>query len=104
MRGVSFMREQHDLAYEIQTAESGIRRKRTDVYAVWATLIILVTFGLVMIYSASGIQFMRNDAYGNDSMYLLKKQLVFVLLGMGACFLGQFLNYNMLLYILLVYT
>ncbi len=53
--------------------------KRPDILLLMATL-ILVTVGTVMIYSSSSIMAMERF---KDGQHFLKKQLIFVLLGMG---------------------
>lgn len=65
-----------------------------NTYAIWISVIFLTAFGLMMIYSASGIQFVNSEKY--TSMYLLKKQVRFVLAGFAVCFVCQFINYSVL--------
>lgn len=67
-----------------------------DTSEIWITVILLTTFGLIMVYSASGIQFINSDIHGNDSMYLFKRQFLFIALGFVACLFCQFINYSIL--------
>ena len=69
---------------------------QADTYSIWAAMILLVAFGLMMIYSASGYRFAGSSAHGYDSMYLLKRQIIFAGAGVAACFFGQYLNYRLL--------
>lgn len=71
-----------------KNARKGVQ---SNILSIWSVVILLTIFGLIMIYSASGIQYR-----GSDSMHLLKKQLFFVIAGLIACFGLQFLNYFML--------
>jgi len=54
--------------------------KRPDIILLLATL-ILVTFGTVMIYSSSSV--IAAERFG-DGYYFLKKQILFVVFGLGA--------------------
>lgn len=56
---------------------------------------MLVLIGLLMVYSSSSIQaqFDRNSNY--DSMFFLKKQFKFVILGTIALFIGYKINYRL---------
>lgn len=47
-----------------------IRKIYIDTAGIWSSIIFLTTFGLIMIYSASGIEYMNSEIHGNDSMYL----------------------------------
>lgn len=67
-----------------------------DTSSIWVTTIFLVVFGLIMIYSASGMTYIVDENYGNNSMYLFQRQLVFVLLGFWVCSIIQFFDYRML--------
>lgn len=69
---------------------------QADKYSIWAGMILLVAFGLMMIYSASGYRFAGSSAHRYDSMYLLKRQIIFAGTGVAACFFGQYLNYRLL--------
>lgn len=67
-----------------------------DVNSIWSAVILLTSYGLIMIYSASGIQYIASEVHGYDSMYLLKRQLFFVIAGFVICLLCQFINYSIL--------
>lgn len=67
-----------------------------DSYSIWITIILLTSFGLIMVYSASGVQFIGNKNYNNNSMYLFEKQLEYVIFGFIACFILQYLDYTIL--------
>lgn len=67
-----------------------------DTYSIWATTILLVMFGLVMVYSATGYRFAGSSLHDYDSMYLLKRQAMFVGIGVVVCLVGQHLHYGLL--------
>ena len=66
--------------------------KKPDIILLLVTL-ILVTIGTVMIYSSSSIIAMERF---KDSQYFLKKQLFFVLLGLGLMVLMSKISYEQL--------
>lgn len=84
------MKEVDDLIKSI-SKDDYIGSDGKDAGKIWSSVIILTVFGLIMIYSASGIQYS-----GSDSMYLLKRQLLFVIAGFVVCFICQFANYSIL--------
>lgn len=66
--------------------------RRLDIILLLVTL-ILVTIGTVMIYSSSSIIAMKRF---NDGQYFLKKQIFFVLLGLGIMILMTKISYEQL--------
>jgi len=66
--------------------------KKLDIIILLVTL-ILVTIGTVMIYSSSSIIAMKRF---NDGQYFLKKQIFFVLLGLGIMVLITKIPYDLL--------
>jgi cell division protein FtsW len=66
--------------------------RRLDIILLLVTL-ILVTIGTVMIYSSSSIIAMKRF---NDGQYFLKKQIFFVLLGLGIMVLMTKISYEQL--------
>ncbi len=54
-------------------------------------LVALVLFGTVMVYSASSV---TSRSHFGDPMFLLKRQLIRLLFGFGAMFLGMWLDYH----------
>lgn len=67
-----------------------------DIYAIWITIIFVAMFGLLMIYSTSGLRYINSVVYNNDSMYLLKRQAIFVTAGFVVCFIFQYIDCNIL--------
>lgn len=59
-------------------------------YNIWIITILLCAFGLLMVYSASGF-----SQSSDSSIQLVKKQILFMVLGFVACFVLQFLDYRM---------
>ena len=68
---------------------------RIDLRVI-ACVILLSVFGLIMIYSASAYSCSTLAKYNYDSLYLLKKQGIFVLAGIVVMLLLQYFNYNYL--------
>lgn len=75
--------------------ENKSKGKHRDVHsytlAIWSVVILLTTVGAIMIYSASGAEYNKMD-----SMYLLKRQLIYVIAGFCVSSLCQFINYSVL--------
>ncbi|WP_373215576.1 FtsW/RodA/SpoVE family cell cycle protein [Ruminococcus sp. 5_1_39BFAA] len=63
---------------------------------IWVTTIILCCFGLIMVYSASGYECSQNPDYKYDSLYLFKRQAVFMVIGFVCMYAGRFLDYHLL--------
>ncbi len=71
------------------------RRKSTRYfdYNLLAVVIILICFGLVMLYSASAYEAANAPRIGND-MYYFNRQLVYSGLAVGVAVLFSFINYH----------
>ncbi len=67
-----------------------ILSRRTDVVLLAVTFLLL-TIGLVMIYSTSAV--LAQDRYG-DSLYFLKRQMAWAGLGLLALWLGWYIPYR----------
>ncbi|WP_353892204.1 putative lipid II flippase FtsW [Proteinivorax hydrogeniformans] len=67
-----------------------MKRKQSPDTLLLIVTMVLLGFGLVMVYSASAI--MAAARYG-DSFYFLKRQTVYALLGLGAMYFCINLNY-----------
>lgn len=57
-----------------------------------ATLMIICVFGCLMVFSASSYTCAQKEMYNYDSMYMLKKQAIFMLVGFGIVFVSLFVN------------
>ncbi len=57
-------------------------------------LFFVMVFGFIMIYSASYYTAGLSKAYNNDSMYLLKSQIIYSLLGVAAMLVVSCINYH----------
>ena len=57
-------------------------------------LFFVMVFGFIMIYSASYYIAGLSKAYNNDSMYLLRSQVIYSLLGVVAMFVVSCINYH----------
>ncbi len=58
---------------------------------LFMTVTMLVCFGIVMIYSASGV---RASVLQNDAMFFLRKQIVFAVVGFVAMLIASQINYH----------
>lgn len=70
-----------------------IFRERVD-FKLTITLIFLCCFGLLMLYSASSYECSMNAACNYDSAYYLKRQAVFMIMGVGAILLLRLADYH----------
>ena len=60
-------------------------------YGVFYSVVLLLAVGVVMVYSASSYYAMFRN---NDSMYFLKRQLVWAVLGMVVLFTTMSMDYH----------
>ena len=58
---------------------------------LFATILILLAIGVVMIYSASSYSSLYKD---NDSMFYLKRQLIWSILGTGAMLFTTLIDHS----------
>lgn len=73
-------------------------------YSIWIVIVFLCAYGAVMVYSASAATCLSEKQYNYDSMYLLKRQLIFMAAGLIACMVLPKLPYRLLdRYAVLVY-
>ena len=64
-------------------------------YNLVAVIVLLVCFGLVMLYSTSS--YMAEVNYGNDMFYFKKQALISAACLIGALFISKILDYHVLL-------
>ncbi len=76
---------------EEKVFQPGLRGLDTNLLAA---LFFLMVFGFVMIYSASYYTAGLSTAYNYDSMYLLKNQVAYSLIGIAAMFVVSNINYH----------
>lgn len=69
-------------------ASNNLRPNMRLVY----TVIILVCFGMIMIYSSSAIM----NKYSNDSLYFFKKHLLWLIISLLGLYIFYSIDYNML--------
>lgn len=60
------------------------------------TLMIICVFGCLMVFSASSYTCAQKEMYNYDSMYMLKKQAIFMLGGFGIILVSLFFNLALL--------
>ena len=80
-------------------AEISREKKRGPVYfdfSMLAVVIILICFGLVMLYSASAYEASSNAAIGDD-MFYLRRQIFSSVLALAACLVVAFIDYHLLI-------
>lgn len=61
------------------------------------TLIFLCCFGLLMLYSASSYECSLSEDYNYDSAYLLKKQMIFMIMGIAGVVIFRVADYHWLI-------
>lgn len=71
-----------------------MKPKQMD-YAILLTVIILVIFGLVMVFSSSYYYAMTHVVF-NDKFYFVKRQAMWACIGFGAMFFLAFFDYRIL--------
>ncbi|MCC8138962.1 MAG: FtsW/RodA/SpoVE family cell cycle protein, partial [Lachnospiraceae bacterium] len=76
---------------EEKVFQPGLRGLDTNLLAA---LFFVMVFGFVMIYSASYYTAGLSAAYNYDSMYLLKNQVAYSLIGIAAMFVVSNINYH----------
>ena len=59
-------------------------------------LFFIMVFGFIMIYSASYYKAGMSSAFNNDSMYFLKRQVVFSMVGVLAMLMVAGINYHLI--------
>ena len=80
-------------------------QKKSFDYSILITTIILVSFGVIMVFSASYYVAESSSAYNNDGLYFFKKQLIGAVVGFAGMIGFSFFNYKLLAkfkYVLLV--
>lgn len=63
---------------------------------IWTSLLFLCFYGLIMVFSASAYQCAYSAKYNYNQFYLLQRQAIYVGLGLIACFIFQFVHYEIL--------
>lgn len=82
------------MATRFRTVQGGVRQSNKDTYfdySLLLTVLFLIGFGLMMIYSSSSY---RANLDYNDSAYFLKKQLTASLLGIAAMIVISYIPYH----------
>ena len=90
-------------AQNTQKAQS--MQKKSFDYSILITTIILVSFGVIMVFSASYYVAESSSAYNNDGLHFFKKQLLGAVVGLVGMIGFSFFNYKLLAkfkYVLLV--
>lgn len=70
-------------------------RDRVDLN-IWAIVIFLCCFGLIMVLSASSYVCAISEKYNCDALFLFKKQAAFMALGFGMMMCARIVNYSIL--------
>lgn len=69
-----------------QTAQTRTKRGTPDFQLLILTL-LLVGFGLVMVFSSSSSIAIASESFNNDALYFTKKQLMWAMIGLVGMFL-----------------
>lgn len=73
--------------------KSKTRMGKVD-FVLFADIILLVSIGVVMVYSASSYSALHSKACGNDDMYFLKKQGLWAIIGLTCMILVEKYDYH----------
>ncbi|WP_339297415.1 putative lipid II flippase FtsW [Paenibacillus sp. FSL R5-0623] len=76
-----------------QTAQTKTKRGTPDFQLLILTL-LLVGFGLVMVFSSSSSIAIASERFNNDALYFTKKQLVWAILGLFGMFFAMNIRFN----------
>ncbi|AIQ12649.1 putative lipid II flippase FtsW [Paenibacillus durus] len=69
-------------------------RKGTPDFQLLILTLLLVGFGLIMVFSSSSALTLVSEKFGHDPLYFVKKQIVWVLLGTVAMFAAMNIHYS----------
>ncbi|SEK98098.1 putative lipid II flippase FtsW [Paenibacillus sp. OK003] len=76
-----------------QTAQTKTKRGTPDFQLLILTL-LLVGFGLVMVFSSSSSIAIANKGFNNDALYFTKKQLMWAVIGLVGMFFAMNIRFN----------
>ncbi len=77
-----------------QIKEKYLSMVKRREFQIWAVTLILCFFGAIMIYSASSTTCANSEKYNYDSFYYLKRQMIFILIGLVSMVILPKLNYT----------
>lgn len=63
-------------------------------FILFATIMILVSIGIIMVYSASSYTALHSKAYGYDDMFFLKKQGLWAIIGITFMIISEKIDYH----------
>lgn len=63
---------------------------------IWTVILFLCVIGLLMVYSASSYQCSVSAKYQYDSFYFLRRQVLYIGLGVIVCIFVQYIHYDIL--------
>ncbi|MGO4530860.1 putative lipid II flippase FtsW [Paenibacillus sp. 2TAF8] len=76
-----------------QTAQTRTKRGTPDFQLLILTL-LLVGFGLVMVFSSSSSIAIASESFNNDALYFTKKQLMWAIIGLFGMFFAMNIRFN----------
>lgn len=76
-----------------QTAQTKTKRGTPDFQLLILTL-LLVGFGLVMVFSSSSSIAIANKSFNNDALFFTKKQLMWAVIGLVGMFFAMNIRFN----------
>lgn len=86
-------------AQNMQKTQNAIKaqsvQKKSMDYSILITTIILVAFGVIMVFSSSYYVAESSSAYNNDGLYFFKKQIVGAVVGLIGMIACSFINYRL---------
>lgn len=77
----------------MKRTKNKIKMGQVDFW-LFATILLLVAVGVVMVYSASSYSALHSKAYKYDDMYFLKKQGIWAALGLSCMIFVQKIDYH----------
>ena len=63
-------------------------------FVLFATIMVLVAVGIIMVYSASSYTALHSKAFGYDDMYFLKKQGISAMIGITFMIIAEKIDYH----------
>lgn len=76
------------------TKKVSLPKRGTPDFQLLILTLLLVGFGLIMVFSASSSLTLALEKYGNDPLYFVKRQIVWVVLGTFVMFTAMNIHYS----------
>ncbi|MFD5017813.1 putative lipid II flippase FtsW [Paenibacillus sp. NPDC058367] len=69
-------------------------KRGTPDFQLLILTLLLVGFGLVMVFSASSSLTLASSKFGNDPLYFMKRQMIWIVLGIVVMFIAMNIHYS----------